>query len=511
MNPRLPRTTRLAPLLLGAVSILCSGAPTTATASTGLSYHFPAPPIASAGSLGPAQSITFILRVQNNGVLDPGGPVYLSYLNNGHVAGDMTSLPAAQCGGATQMPADGTSVFCTADSSAKLSLTYTTPAQPPAQGETNWVASATATGGVPRGLDHYVYSTIYRFTSSPIAASGSLAAGATVPVILTAKDGLNHGAANSTVFVSLKKATGGGSAAVGTVQLTSVPSPFLVDSTGTLAMSYTAPSPLPSSGQDSIVVQDSKIAREKNSDSYAFAASTPVVSVGDVTVVEGDDHPTIPAEFTVTISPVQASPVTVQYRTLCGIGDKGCGEDFVQINAPTNFTIAANAASATVNVPQFSYIGAHSGETFNEGWFVEVLNPSVGVVGRSMGTGVLLPDVEGSSTALPYLYAGSAAVVPVNDPGGVPLYFTITLGGALATPVTFNYSTSNGTAIAGTDYVAVSGTATVPAGQTSAVIQVTVLPNSPPATPRTFNFAISNASGGATISRATGSGTILNA
>ena len=503
------RAAWLASLALGCATVLLFAAAAGASASSGLSYHWPAPPVASAGSLGPGKSVTFIVRVQLNGVADPNGPIFLSYFKNHHVTGDSTAVPPAQCAGTSQLPANGSPLLCSGDSQGKLALTYSSPAQPPAQGVTDWLAASTATGGVPNSLDHYVYTTVYRFAGSPIARSGSLAAGAVVPVTLTAEDGLNHGMPGSTVYLSFTRATGGGSAVVGSTALTSAPALFFVNSSGALQINYSAPSSLPSAGQDAIVVQDlAKSPKEKNSDSYAFSASTPVVSVGDMTVVEGDDNPTVPANFTVTISPLQANPVTVQYKTLCGIGDKGCGEDFVQIFSPVTITIPANATSVTVNVPQFSYIGAHSGETFNEGWYVLISTPSVGILGRTVGNGMLLPDVEGSPTALPYLYTGSAGVMPVTA-GAVPLYFTVTLGAQLATTVSFHFATTNGSATAGTDYSSASGTAYVPAGKTSAVITVWVLANSPPATARNFTFTISSATGGPTISGASGTGTIL--
>lgn len=49
----------------------------------------------------------------------------------------------------------------------------------------------------------------------------------------------------------------------------------------------------------------------------------------------------------------------------------------------------------------------------------------------------------------------------------------------------------------------------IPAGKTSAVIRVMLLPHAPPATNRTFTFTISNATGGPAISGATGVGTLL--
>jgi chitinase len=312
------------------------------------------------------------------------------------------------------------------------------------------------------------------------------------------------------MYLSFNATAGGGTAKVGSTPLIATPTLFTAGTNGALQINYTAPSPLPSTGQDAIVVRDlGHSPTETNSDSYAFSKSTPVVSVGDVTVNEGDQNPGTPAEFTVTVSPAQPNPMTVEYRSLCGIGDKSCGEDFVQVVPPATLTIPANASSTTISVTQFAYVGAHTGETYNEGWFVELINPSVGVLGRSVGNGILLPDVEGSTVPLPLLYTGSAGVVPVTDATGVLLYFTVTLGAAEPRTVTFNYATTDGTALAGVNYAPTSGTASIPAGQTSTVVPVHLLPNAPPTSNKTFTLTISSATGGPTISRAIGTGTIL--
>jgi Calx-beta domain len=200
---------------------------------------------------------------------------------------------------------------------------------------------------------------------------------------------------------------------------------------------------------------------------------------------------------------------------MCGIGDEGCEikipDNFNPVLTPKTVTIPANTNSIKINVQQFSYTGGHGGETYNEGWFIKLQNPSGAILGRSVGTGLLLPDVEGTPAVLPYLYTGSAAVVPTTDAGGEPLYFAVTLGSVETSTVTFDYATSDGSAFAGTDYTAASGTASIPAGKTSAIIPITLLPNSPPGTNRSFTLTISNASGGSglLISRPTGTGTIL--
>ena len=490
-----------------------------AVASTGVHIAFSSPPIAPAGSIPAGGSLAFTLRVTNNGVIDPGVTVYLCQCLDAagvadSVAGDSTTVPATQCGGIGVLPSSGSLVACVTDSKGQVVLTYHVPAHTVAQGRADWVGQSDNTGHpAQKAVEHYVYCSVYRFASSPIARSGSLSPGASVPVTLTAQDGLDTGIA-STAYLSFKPASGGGTASVGSKRLTSTPSLFTTSGSGSLLITYTAPASPPASGQDTITVRDGATrASETNTDSYAFASGTPVISIGNVGQTEGDQkdshHHGIPAQFTVTVTPAQANPVTVNYVTLCGIGDKGCGEDFIQVNAPASVTIPAHANSATISLIQFSYVGGHTGETYNEGWYMQLSNPSTGVVGRSVGEGVLLPDVEGSSVSVPDLYIGDAGLVPVTNTGNIPMIFTVTLGAQQTSAVTFDYATANGTAIAGSDYVATSGTASIPAGETFTTITVFLLPNAPPSNNKTFTLTIRNASGGLTIARATGTGTDL--
>ncbi len=503
------------------------GLPTVATdldaaaAGNGLTIAFNSSTIATAGSIGPSGTVNITVSTKMSGVADPGVTVYLcECLESANIAdgvpGDFTAVPAAQCSGATQLPANGTLLTCVTNSTGKLIMTYNAPATPPAQGRADWVGQLTNSPTTKtKAQTHYVYTTVFRFGPSPIAAPGSLHAGANVPITLSSEDGLDQGISGATAYLSF---TGAGSASVGGTALTKSLQLFTANANGTFQITYTAPSPLPSSGTDTITVQDlNKSPQEVNTDTYAFASSTPVISIGDVDVYEGDQNPGTPADFTVTISPVQSTATTVDYVTLCGVGDKGCGEDFKQVFTPVAVTIPANTATTTVLVRQFAYLGGKSddgvgGETYNEGWYVLLSNPSTGILGRSMGEGILLPDVEGSTVPLAYLYTGSASVVPVQDPAAdkVDMYFTVTLGAIESSTVTFNYTTSNGTAIAGTDYTATSGVGSIAAGKTSFVIKVVLLPNAPPNNNKTFTVTISNASGGLTISHATGTGTVLS-
>jgi Ca2+-binding RTX toxin-like protein len=105
--------------------------------------------------------------------------------------------------------------------------------------------------------------------------------------------------------------------------------------------------------------------------------------------------------------------------------------------------------------------------------------------------------------------AVSDAQVYEGDSGTKKLVFTVSIVGTAPGPVTVNYATSNGTAVAGTDYVAASGTLIFAAGETSKTIEVTVNGDTTNEIDDTINLTLINASGLA-IGDGSAVGTILN-
>ena len=94
----------------------------------------------------------------------------------------------------------------------------------------------------------------------------------------------------------------------------------------------------------------------------------------------------------------------------------------------------------------------------------------------------------------------------VDEDGGVAR-FTVSMSEASDETVTVAYATSDGTARSGTDYTAVSGTLTIPMGDTQGSIAVPVLDDSFPENDETFTVALSSPVG-ATIGDGVGVGTI---
>ena len=81
---------------------------------------------------------------------------------------------------------------------------------------------------------------------------------------------------------------------------------------------------------------------------------------------------------------------------------------------------------------------------------------------------------------------------PEGDSGSAGMTFTVTLATAVTEAVTVNYATSDGTAIAGQDYTAVSdGSVTIPAGKTTAEFTVSLTGDETDELDETFNVTIS--------------------
>ncbi|WP_370326765.1 cell wall-binding repeat-containing protein [Euzebya sp.] len=107
---------------------------------------------------------------------------------------------------------------------------------------------------------------------------------------------------------------------------------------------------------------------------------------------------------------------------------------------------------------------------------------------------------------------------PEGQDGESPLTFTITLAPAVAGEVTVQYATADGTATGGpgagpgVDYRTASGTATIPAGQTEATVEVVVFGDADPEGDEDFTVTLSDPTGGAVIGpdMGTGTGTIAD-
>ena len=175
------------------------------------------------------------------------------------------------------------------------------------------------------------------------------------------------------------------------------------------------------------------------------------------------------------------------------------------------FTLSGGAIAIASRITQGS----------NQGWNVEVNPTGNGSVTITLpettdcdaSGAICTDDSRKLSHPTSATVAGPPAIsvsdATVQEAEGAALVFTATLSHASSRTVTVDYATSDGTAVAGSDYTAASGTLTFNAGDTSQTVQVTVLTDSEDESQETLTLTISNPSQ-ATLDDGTGTGTIEN-
>ncbi|MCL1560583.1 putative Ig domain-containing protein [Xanthomonas nasturtii] len=222
----------------------------------------------------------------------------------------------------------------------------------------------------------------------------------------------------------------------------------------------------------------------------------PALSINDVSVNEGNAG-TTNTTFTVSLSqPAGTGGVSFDIATADGTATAGV--DYV-VASLSGQSIPAGSSSATFTV-------LVNGDTLsepNETFFVNVSNVSGASVGDGQGLGTIVND-----DAAPSLSIDDISVNEGNS-GTTTATFTVSLSAANGQTVTVNYATADGTANAGSDYSARSGTLTFAPGTTAQGVAVTVNGDTAVEPNETFSVGLSGASN-ASIARATGTGTILN-
>lgn len=109
----------------------------------------------------------------------------------------------------------------------------------------------------------------------------------------------------------------------------------------------------------------------------------------------------------------------------------------------------------------------------------------------------------------PALSIGDVVVTEGNS-GTTTATFTITRSGDTSQEVTVDYATADGSALAGSDYVATAGTLTFAAGQTTMTITVMILGDTTREADEIFYLNLLNASANALLADGQGAGTITN-
>ncbi len=118
------------------------------------------------------------------------------------------------------------------------------------------------------------------------------------------------------------------------------------------------------------------------------------------------------------------------------------------------------------------------------------------------------PDIGADETGPPTVSVSDMSVVE-GDSGVVSATFRVSLSGSVSTPVEVDYTTTDSTAVAGTDYLAASGTLTLAPGATGGNVSVSVLGDTLPEWIESFRLNLTNPRG-AELALAQAVGTIVD-
>jgi serine protease len=229
--------------------------------------------------------------------------------------------------------------------------------------------------------------------------------------------------------------------------------------------------------------------------SFTPPQSGPALSIGDASLVEGNSGTAV-ATFTVSLAQASASPVTFNIATANGTAT--AGSDYVA-KSLVGETIPAGQLTKTFTVTVNGETAIEANETFA----VNVSNVSGATIADGQGTGTIVND-DGPTLAI------ADVAVTEGGAGQKTLNFTATLSQAAAVPVTFNAATVNGTAVAGSDFALMASTGqTIPAGQLSKVISITIFSDSVIEADETFVVNLGNVAG-ASLRDGQATGTLLN-
>ncbi len=212
--------------------------------------------------------------------------------------------------------------------------------------------------------------------------------------------------------------------------------------------------------------------------------------------LEGDSG-TTPFVFTVGLEKASALPVTVSYAAVDGTATGG--SDFNVPAGDTQVTFAPGETTKMITVDVLGDVAIEDHETFS----VVLANATNAVITSGTALATILNDDT-------LIRIGDESLLEGHS-GSREMTFTVSLAVPSALPVSVDFESADGTALAGSDYTALTpGTLTFAPGETTKTIGVEVLGDTLAETGvETFSVVVSGAVN-AGIDVATGIGTILD-
>lgn len=217
----------------------------------------------------------------------------------------------------------------------------------------------------------------------------------------------------------------------------------------------------------------------------------PTVAIADASAPEADGL----VSFTISISSVSGQEVDVDYATTDATAL--AGSDYTSTTGTA--IIPAGSTSTQVDVPVTNDTTYEGDETFT----LDLSAPFNASIADAQGVGTITND-----DSLPSASVADVSVAE-GSAGTTSAPFTVTLSNPSAFTATVDWATADGTATAGSDYTAGSGTLTFDPGVTTQPISVEVLGDTAFEANESFTVTLTNATG-STVATPSATATITN-
>ena len=199
------------------------------------------------------------------------------------------------------------------------------------------------------------------------------------------------------------------------------------------------------------------------------------LSINNLSQTEGSETDTR-FDFTVSLSAASLKPVSVNYSILGGTAT--AGTDFTTAANVLNF--APNETEKTISVLVKADTLVETNETFS----VQLSNPVGADLAQATGAGTIQNDDQAKVSI-------ASLQMPEGNGGSPKAVLTVSLSAPSSQPVTVNYATANGTALAGRDYTGQTGLVTFQAGTTTQTISIPLTGDSEVEPDETFTVKLS--------------------
>jgi hypothetical protein len=215
------------------------------------------------------------------------------------------------------------------------------------------------------------------------------------------------------------------------------------------------------------------------------SAMTPIISVEDAVAGEQQGY----ADFLVRLDLPSANIVTVAYTTSDGGAIAGATGDYLGQTGTLAF-----APGETVKTVRVALVDDTADE-LTESFQFTLNTPANAALGRSVGVATVLDNDRATNPAAdpiaPVLSVGDFMV----DEASGEAVFTIAMDRPTTGTVTLSYATADGSAQAGSDYLAADGTLGFAPGEIAKTVRVALVNDAVRESSENFNLVLSNVTG----------------